>query len=84
LSLFTKDDYAQKKQTTYSPKTRLPTESKTKKHKCSQCDRTDAKMYLIGNYLGIRLCPIHKIKFLNQFQEEKNVNFVKAGRLRNE
>ncbi len=76
MSIFRVSDYTQKNQKNVMVKTRLPTESKTKKHKCSQCTRMDASWYQIR-----WLCPVHRKKYDNQFKKEFNCKFIKAGEL---
>ena len=79
MSLFKWSDYGKKKETIH--KTKLPTEFKTKKHKCSQCTRNDAVLYPITENEKRWLCPIHIEKFNNQYKKENSVNFVKASKL---
>ena len=81
MSIFTKADYTQKNQKNVMVKTRLPTESKTRKHKCSKCPRKDAKKYNISDVEKIWLCPTCLNKYLAQFQDNHFVNFVIAGKL---
>ena len=94
MSLFRKSDYseASKKNKVVSPrrgshggiatskKIRLPTQYRTLKHKCSQCIRTDAKKYYIGEKEVRWLCPVCVIKNNNKNSKE-TPNFVKASRL---
>lgn len=81
MSLFRKSDYKEKNQKNVMKKTKLPTQDKTKKHKCSQCIRMDAGLVTISENEKLWLCPVHIEKFKAQFKEETKVNFVKAGRL---
>jgi len=94
MSLFRKSDYQQasKKNKVVSPhrashggittskKIRLPTQHKSPNHKCSQCQRTDAKKYPLTEKEVRWLCPLCVIK--NKNKDIKEIpNFVKASRL---
>ncbi len=81
MSLFTKVDYTQKNQKNVMVKTKLPTESKTKKHKCSQCTRTDAELIPISENEKRWLCSECVGKFLAQNEVQYFVNFMKAGQM---
>ena len=81
MSIFRVSDYTQKNQKNVMVKTRLPTELKTKKHKCSQCTRTDAELIPISENEKRWLCSVCVGKFLAQFEVDQLVNFVKAGKL---
>ncbi len=64
-----------------STKVRLPSQHKSLNHKCSQCNRTDAKKYSISEREVRYLCPICLNK--NQRKNIKEVpHFVRASRLR--
>lgn len=78
MSIFRVSDYARKKETIH--KTRLPTELKTKKHKCSQCSRDNAILLKISAKETRWLCPIHIQKYQNQGKIEKP-SFVRASKL---
>ena len=79
MSIFRVSDYTGKKATTYSPKTRLPTQERTRKHKCSQCERTDAKLLSLGH--DKRWLCIVCIKRHNARAEKETPNFVRASDL---
>ena len=95
MSLFRQSDYAQesKKNKVVSPrrgshggiatskKARLPSQYRTTKHKCSHCERTDAKKYSISEKEVRWLCPVCVIKNIHSNVKEKP-NFVKASKLR--
>lgn len=95
MSLLKPDDYIQasKKNKIVSPrrashggiatskKIPLPTQYKTKKHKCSQCTRTDAKQFSISEKECRWLCPVCVIRNNNRDSKEKP-NFIKASMLR--
>jgi len=94
MSLFSKDDYAQKKNIknpkrashggiAISKKIRLPTQYKTKKHNCAHCTRTDAVQYSISEKETRWLCVECVTKHTNRDVKEKP-HFVKASRLRRE
>lgn len=72
--------HAPKKQTSYMPKTRLPTQSKTTTRKCSQCTKNDARKYHISEKEVRWLCPIHFTLF-TKIDDEKKPHFVKASKL---
>lgn len=94
MSLFSYDDYAHesKKNKVVSPrrgshggiatskKIRLPTQYRTLKYQCSQCERKDAKKYYISEKECRWLCPVCVIKNKNRDSKEKP-NFIKASRL---
>ena len=94
MSLFRKSDYQQasKKNKVVSPrrashggiatskKIRLPTQHKSPNHKCSQCQRTDAKKYSISQKEVRWLCPECVIKNTNSNSKEKP-HFVSARKL---
>ena len=65
----------------YMKAVRLPTQHKSKRHKCSQCQRKDAEQYRISEKETRWLCVVCKNKFNAQFNEEKYANFIDAGRL---
>jgi len=69
-----------KKATVYSKKTKIPTASKTIKHKCSQCQRTDAIRYPISEKEFRWLCPVH-VTMNNRRDNIEKSNFVRASRL---
>lgn len=64
-----------------SKKIRLPTQYRTLKHQCSQCERKDAKKYSISEKEVRWLCPVCVIKNNNKNSKEKP-HFVKASLLR--
>ena len=70
-----------KNQTRVLTKIKLPTEAKTPNHKCSRCERMDAKKYRIGDNEKIWLCPVCLERYLAQFNDNLFVNFVIAGKL---
>ena len=94
MSIFSKSDYEResKQNKVVSPrrashggiatskKIRLPTQYRTLKHQCSQCERKDAKKYYISEKECRWLCPVCVIKNKNRDSKEK-VNFLKASRL---
>ena len=94
MSLFSYDDYAHasKKNNVVSPrrashggiatskKIRLPTQYRTLKHQCSQCERKDAKKYYLTEKECRWLCPVCIIRNKNKNTKEK-VNFLKASQL---
>jgi len=94
MSLFRKSDYSQasKKNKVVSPrrashggiatskKITFPTQHRTRKHKCSQCIRTDARKYYLTGKDVRWLCPVCIIKNNNRDSKEVS-NFVKASRL---
>lgn len=61
-------------------KTRLDTASKTIKHKCSQCERKDAKKYPVSEKEVRWLCPLHIAMFERKNVQEKP-NFIKGSML---
>ena len=61
-------------------KTRVPTQTKTQIHNCSQCPNKYATQYQISENETRWLCDSCVIRFKNQFNNEKP-NFVKAMRL---
>lgn len=63
-----------------SKKTKLPSQYRTTKHKCSQCIRTDAVKYSISEKEVRWLCPVCVIRNNNKNTKEKP-NFVKASKL---
>ena len=69
-----------KDQTRVMKKTRLPTEKKTKKHRCSQCPSEYAQRYPISKKEVRWLCDRCVSKFKAQLWNEV-VTFVKAGKL---
>ena len=80
MSLFRTSDFAQKNQTRVMKKTRLPTEFKTKKHKCSKCTRPYAVKTQVSEKEWNWLCIVCINQ--NKKRDEKHpVNFVKAGKL---
>jgi len=83
MSLFRYSDYQDqsKKATVYSKKVKQPTTSKTSKHKCSQCERTDAVRYPITEKENRWLCPIC-IGKNNKRDDKEAVSFVKASKLK--
>ena len=62
-------------------KVTLPTQHRTPKHKCSQCQRTDAKKYSIGPKDARWLCVVCVAKHNNKSSIEKP-NFVCASKLK--
>jgi hypothetical protein len=65
----------------YSPrKTRLPTQSKTKRHRCFCCPATNARRYRIGTKEHRWLCPTHYEQWRNQFASEK-IHWLKASQM---
>ena len=94
MSLFSYDDYAHesKKNNVVSPrrashggiatskKVRLPTQHRSPNHKCSLCERTDAKKYYLTEKECRWLCPACVIKNKNRDSKE-TVNFLKASTL---
>ncbi len=94
LSLLRKSDYHKesKKNNVVSPrrashggiatskKVTLPTQHRTLNHKCSQCERKDAKKYQITLKESRWLCVICVKRYQNKNIKEKP-NFVKASRL---
>lgn len=94
MSLFRYSDYsdASKKNKVVSPrrashggiatskKIRLPTQHRTPNHKCSHCNRKDAKKYYLTEKECRWLCPVCVIKNKNRDTKEKP-NFVKASQL---
>ena len=78
MSLFRLSDYTGKKETVH--KSKLPTQNKTKKHKCSQCERTDAIRYPISEKEVRWLCPDCVTKHQRKDDKEKP-NFIKANKL---
>ena len=95
MSLFRYSDYADasKKNKIISPrrashggiatsrKVTLPTQHRSPNHKCSQCERKDAKKYYLTEKECRWLCPICMIKNSNRNSKEIP-NFVKASKLR--
>lgn len=94
MSLFSYDDYAHesKKNNVVSPrrashggiatskKIRLPTQHRSPNHKCSLCERKDAKKYYLTEKEVRWLCPVCVMK--NKYRDIKEkTNFVKASRL---
>jgi len=65
---------------TYMKKQRLPSQFKTKNHKCSQCERKDAKKYSISEKETRWLCPNHFTHYTNH-PPENRPNFIKASKL---
>jgi len=63
-----------------SKKVQLPTQHRTPNHKCSHCERKDAKKYQITEKESRWLCVICVKKYQNKNLKEKP-NFVKASRL---
>ena len=94
MSLLRKSDYHKesKKNNVVSPrrashggiatskKIRLPTQYRTLKHQCSQCERKDAKKYYLTEKECRWLCPVCVIKNKNRDSKEKP-NFLKATQL---
>ena len=92
MSLFSKDDYYRENKgknhtrskshggMATSPKLRLPTQLKSPNHKCSICERKDAKKYQITDKECRWLCPVCINKFQNQDLKEKP-NFIQASKL---
>ncbi|KKK80829.1 hypothetical protein LCGC14_2819560 [marine sediment metagenome] len=94
MSLFSYDDYAHasKKNNVVSPrrashggittskKVRFPTQHRSPNHKCSLCERKDAKKYYISEKEVRWLCPICVIKNKNKDSKEK-VDFIRARQL---
>jgi len=58
----------------------LPTQHKSSTHKCSHCERKDAKKYSISEKEVRWLCPVCIIKNSKKEDKEKP-NFVKASKL---
>ena len=81
MSLFSYKDYSHTNHTRVMKKTRLPTKSKTKRHRCSHCSKMDAELIPISEKEKRWLCPGCVGKFVAKFKVEKFVNFVKAGKL---
>lgn len=63
-----------------SKKTRYPTQHRSPNHKCSQCERKDAKKYYLTEKECRWLCPVCVIKNKNKNSKEKP-NFIKASQL---
>lgn len=80
MSIFRIGDYKQDRSTVYSKKTRLPTSTKTKKHRCSHCQRNDAKRVSISEKEVRWLCVIC-IKIRENKNTKEKPNFVKATNL---
>ncbi len=94
MSLLRKSDYQQasKKNNVVSPrrgshggiatskKVQLPTQHRTPNHKCSHCERKDAKKYQITEKESRWLCVICVKRYQNKNLKEK-LNFVNASRL---
>ncbi len=94
MSLFSYSDYynESKKNKVVSPrrgshggiatgkKITLPTQHRTPNHKCSQCERKDAKKYQITEKEVRWLCIVCVKRYQNKNLKEKT-NFVKASRL---
>ena len=94
MSLFSYSDYYKesKKNNVVSPrrgshggiatstKVQLPTQHRTPNHKCSHCERKDAKKYQITQKEVRWLCVICVKRYQNKNLKEK-VNFVTASRL---
>lgn len=80
--MFSAKDYARENKLTrpknYSVKTKLPTRSKTTKHKCSQCTNKNAKQYQVSEKETRWLCPEHLTKFLRRNDKERP-NYIKAS-----
>ncbi len=94
MSLFRYSDYSDesKKNNVVSPrrashggiatskKVRFPTQHRSPNHKCSLCERKDAKKYYISEKEVRWLCPICVIKNKNKDSKEK-VDFIRARQL---
>ena len=94
MSFLRKSDYQQesKKNNVVSPrrgshggiatskKVRLPSQYRTTKHKCSHCERTDAKKYSISEKEVRWLCILCVGIFTRKDNPERP-NFVKASKL---
>ena len=80
-------DYARENKQTrpnsYMKKQKLPTKSKTSKHKCSQCQRKDACLYPVGEKEKRWLCADCVRKNQNKNANEKP-NFIKANVLKHD
>lgn len=63
-----------------SKKIRLPTQHRTPNHKCSQCERKDAKKYYLTEKEVRWLCAACLMRFKYRDIKEKP-NFVKASQL---
>jgi rubrerythrin len=82
VSIFRLSDYTgQKSQTRYMTKTKIPTQNKTRRHRCSRCHRTDATRYPLNETESRWLCPDCKRRYDAQFSSESKVNFVRASKL---
>lgn len=71
---------APKNNRTYMSKTKLPTASRTKKHRCSQCQRTDAKLHYISIKEKRWLCEQCLNKNKNRDRKEKP-NYTRASKM---
>ena len=94
MSLFSYSDYTNesKKNKVVSPrrgshggiatgkKITLPTQYRTPNHKCSQCERKDAKKYQITEKESRWLCVVCVKRYQNKNSKEKP-NFIKASQL---
>lgn len=63
---------------TYQKKTKLPTEYKTKRHRCSLCKELSIKTLKISDKDFRRLCHKHYEEWVNQDGKYK-VNFQRAN-----
>ena len=96
MSIFSNEDYKREHQQTNkiknfsrskyhggiatSKKVRFPTQHRSPNHKCSLCERKDAKKYYISEKEVRWLCPICVIKNKNKDSKEK-VDFIRARQL---
>ena len=94
MSLFRQSDYVQasKKNNIVSPrrgshggittstKVSLPTQYKSHRHQCSQCQRKDAKKYQITQKECRWLCPVCLTQNKNKNSKEKP-HFISAKKL---
>jgi Zn finger protein HypA/HybF involved in hydrogenase expression len=64
----------------YMKKTKLPTDFRTLKHKCSQCIRNDAEKYPISENEVRWLCPNCVMKN-NHRDSRERPHFVRASKL---
>lgn len=95
MSLLRKSDYHQesKKNNIVNPrrashggiqqgtKVRLPSQHKSPNHKCSQCERKDAKKYSISEKETRWLCIVCVMRNKNKNEKERP-NFIRASKLR--
>lgn len=66
--------------TVYMKKEHFRKSDKTKKHRCSQCERTDARKYDVSENESRWLCPSCVVRH-NRCDEKERPHFVKASEL---